>query len=76
MQHDLKIEKQYLENLVSGKKRCEIRFNDRDYQVGDVLHFKEYFFDGNVIDRNFKVTHIHSGLGMADGFVVLSVKRV
>lgn len=70
MIHQLKIEPQYLENLRYGRKKAEIRYNDRDYQVGDILEFKDW-------DKTccYEITHIHSGLGMADGYVVLSLKE-
>jgi len=70
MVHDLKIENIYLGELISGKKKAEIRVNDRKYAVGDILLFrrpKDNF--------QFKVTHIHEGLGMKENYVVLSVKR-
>jgi ParB family chromosome partitioning protein len=71
MEHSLKINKEYLANLMDGKKKSEIRLNDRDYQLGDYLIFrddkKEYYF---------KITHIHSGLGLKEGYVVLSVSFV
>ena len=35
--HDLKIEERYLEEVIAGRKTFEIRFNDRDYQVGDTV---------------------------------------
>jgi hypothetical protein len=83
--HELKIEDCYLENLASGRKKVEIRFNDRDYQVGDILLFKKV----KEIDRichnkgkvktteyRFTVTHVHSGLGMQEGYVALSVERI
>ena len=70
MKHTLKIEPQYLENLLDGRKRCEIRYNDRDYQLGDELEFRDW--KGIY---TFVVTHIHSGLGLLDGFVVLSVVK-
>jgi ASC-1-like (ASCH) protein len=68
MVHSLKIEDKYLERLVSGEKKAEIRYNDRDYQVGDIL-----IFQGN---EKFRITHIHSGLYMEDGYVVLSLERL
>ena len=71
MIHCLKIENNYLENLLAGKKKCEIRFNDRDYQRGDILELC-----GEMGDLyRFAITHIHSGLGLKDGFVILSVER-
>jgi len=67
--HKLKIREHYLRNLIHGRKKVEIRFNDRDYQVGDALEFEDvngvyYFF----------ITHVHSGLGMETGYLALSVE--
>lgn len=83
MQHNLKISKDRLANLLIGRKKCEIRLNDRDYQTGDTLGFdslnpmhelsKGSYLKNDVV---FRITHIHSGLGMADGYVVLSLERV
>lgn len=67
MTHKLKIEKEYLLNLLNGRKKSEVRLNDRDYQVGDILNFV------NTAGK-FKITHIHSGLGLKEGYVVLSVE--
>lgn len=33
--HELKIDKEFLERILSGQKRFEIRRDDRDFQVGD-----------------------------------------
>lgn len=74
MIHDLKIEPNYLENLLAGIKKSEVRFNDRDYQRGDILRFRQYPLYGAPIEYLFEITHIHSGLGMMQNYVVLSVK--
>lgn len=74
MIHDLKIEQNYLDNLLSGIKKSEIRLNDRDYQKGDTLMFRQYPFSGATIEHLFEITHIHSGLGLAQNYVVMSVK--
>ena len=71
--HELKIERNYLEHLMSGVKKSEIRYNDRDYQKGDVIEFS-HPFTGDL--SRYKITHIHSGLGMKEGYVVLSVKAL
>ena len=75
MQHELKIEENYLDNLLSGKKKCEIRYNDRDYQLDDILLFKKYGFQ-KVKEHFFRVTHIHSGLGLNDGYIIMSVVEI
>ena len=70
MMHELKIEKNYLENLCLNKKKAEIRYNDRDYQVGDKLSFISSGYS-----RVFIITHIHSGLGLQEGYVCLSLEQ-
>ena len=42
MEHELKIYPQYFEDVISGKKKFEIRKNDRKYRVGDILILKEW----------------------------------
>ena len=73
MLHELKIKENYLTNLVHGKKKSEIRVNDRDYQVGDVLQFIKYKGLDPPKYYYFKITHIHSGLGMEKNYVCLSL---
>lgn len=74
MKHELKIEPNYLAHLMAGRKKAEVRYNDRDYQLGDTLEFwcsgKE-IGDGKFVE--FKITHIHSGLGLQDNYVILSL---
>lgn len=68
MIHNLKIKDQYLDNLISEKKKFEIRYNDRDYQTDDTLMFERYG-----IQHLFGVTHIHSGFGLESGYIIMSV---
>lgn len=75
MIHRLKIGDEYLTNLLSGFKKSEIRLNDRDYQVGDILEFKESSFKTPCVIHSFRITHIHSGLGLKENYVVLSVEK-
>lgn len=70
MVHKLKIEANYLSNLLEGKKKAEIRYNDRDYQPGDILEF----WDHEKGTIHFRISHIHSGLGLQEGYVVLSLE--
>ena len=65
--HDLKIDAPHLIALMSGKKKAEIRKNDRFYQVGDTLNFFEY-------DVKSTITHITDfPEGLRDEYVCLSV---
>lgn len=40
--HYIKISTEFFEDVRSGKKPFELRFNDRDYRVGDTLLLEEY----------------------------------
>ncbi|GEO70520.1 DUF3850 domain-containing protein [Levilactobacillus acidifarinae] len=40
--HNLKVLPEYFEEQMAGRKRFEIRKNDRDYQVGDQLNLREW----------------------------------
>jgi ASC-1-like (ASCH) protein len=37
--HELKIKREYFNAIKSGEKTFEIRKNDRDFQVGDIVNF-------------------------------------
>ena len=40
--HELKLDTKYFDDVKSGKKDFEIRKNDRDFEVGDILELKKY----------------------------------
>lgn len=42
MIHSLKIKSEYFEKIISGEKNFEVRKNDRDFRVGDLLALNEY----------------------------------
>ena len=39
--HDLKTETEYYQAVEQGKKKFELRKNDRDFQVGDIIYLQE-----------------------------------
>ncbi|MCI8458260.1 MAG: DUF3850 domain-containing protein [Clostridia bacterium] len=74
---ELKILPEYFEAVKSGKKPFELRKNDRDYCVGDILILRE--FDGSKkTGRSVTVgiTYIlqNCGFGLADGYAILGIK--
>lgn len=40
--HSLKTWPQYFQKIIDKKKTAELRFNDRNYQIGDLLFLQEY----------------------------------
>ncbi|MBM7688432.1 RNA-binding protein [Enterococcus ureilyticus] len=41
MVHELKIDREYFIAVLEDLKKFEIRFNDRDFKVGDIVILKE-----------------------------------
>lgn len=76
MTHELKILPEYFEAVTSGRKRFEIRKNDRDYKVCDRLYLREWNgenFTGN--SYKAEVTYI-TDYAQKDGYVVLGIRGV
>ncbi len=44
--HHLNVAPEYFDALIEGRKTFEIRLNDRDFQVGDVLVLKKHSESG------------------------------
>ncbi len=40
--HQIKIQTKYLDEVLAGRKQFEIRYNDRDYRVGDIVTMTEF----------------------------------
>jgi ParB family chromosome partitioning protein len=82
--HNLKCWPRPFQALHDGVKTFEWRLNDRDYEVGDILHLCEWDPEsgeqGNYTNRELKVvvTYILRGgkFGMPKKYVVMSVKPV
>jgi len=74
--HDLKTWPEYFEKVVSGEKRFEVRKNDRNFNVGDLLLLREFeqggWYTGRLIYQ--KVTYILADPSyVKDGYVVMSI---
>lgn len=48
MKHNLKIKSEYFVSIINGNKTAEIRYNDCNYQVGDILVLNEIDEEGNL----------------------------
>jgi hypothetical protein len=57
--HELKIEAEYFNLLLSGKKTYEIRKDDRGFREGETLYLREYqnkIYTGRILFK--KIGHI------------------
>ncbi len=74
--HELKILPKYFDEVASLNKQFELRRDDRDYQVGDLLLLKE-FVNGEYTGRTFGCVQIRyilrncSEYGLTDGYCIL-----
>ncbi|EBF8098775.1 DUF3850 domain-containing protein [Salmonella enterica subsp. enterica] len=72
VEHNLKIAPEYFAAVVAGVKHAEMRFNDRNYQTGDVLNLCEWddgTFTGAFVSAD--VTHVCE-LPSVPGYALLS----
>lgn len=82
MIHQLKISPEFFEEVISGRKSFEIRFNDREFNVGDILALNEWeqtsSVGGHYTNRScvVYVDYIFYGgtLGVEEDYVVMSIK--
>lgn len=86
--HMLKIQEPFFYDVLTGAKKAELRKNDRDFHVGDMIHFTDvdgYEYADAV--RNFttcsafRITHIlDASIVIPDikemEYVILSIERV
>lgn len=76
--HELKIDQEYFKAVKDGKKKFEIRKNDRDYKVGDILVMLEYdkyyeAFTGEKI--TVEISYL-TGYAQQDGYLVLGIEGI
>ena len=74
--HYIKILPEYYRAIESGKKTFEVRYNDRNYQVYDILHLQECvndYYTGREITA--EITYIlDDSKYCKDGYVVMAIK--
>ena len=76
--HFLKILPKWFEDVKSGKKKFEIRRNDRNFETGDILVLQEYEkgkYTGREIQKEIEYIYIGNGLyGLSEDFCILGIK--
>ncbi len=77
--HEVKILPEYYTAVDKGIKTCELRKDDRGYNVGDLLMLREWqngVYTGR--KKMFKITYIlrDCGFGLQDGYAILCIKPI
>lgn len=79
MRHELKIHPQYFKAIENGKKYWEIRKNDRNFKVGDIVLLREWDnteYSGKEILVEITYMLDDKFAGLAEGYVVFSIKPI
>jgi len=77
--HYLKTLNPYFRDIECGKKTFEVRFNDRNYQVGDTLYLKEFYPPNDFTGREIalEVTYVLNDEKFCkEGYVILGIKHI
>jgi tetrahydromethanopterin S-methyltransferase subunit B len=78
MEHELRTWPEHYAAIERGAKTCELRLNDRPYQVGDALLLREYEPLGSQYtgqQLRVRVTHILSGgVWLSPGYIAMSIR--
>ena len=76
--HEIKIAAMYYDDVVSGRKRFELRKNDRGYKVGDALKMLEFTdgkFTGRTIDADI-IYMLEDYTGLQENYCILGIAIV
>lgn len=80
MIHKLKCVQPYFNDIVNGKKKFEVRKDDRGYKVGDRLDL--FVGSHEIVENEFGRLHVHvwvtylmygGNFGVQSGYVVLGI---
>lgn len=73
--HELKILSCYFGPVAQGVKTFEVRYNDRDYHVGDILKLCEWSTTGGYTGKwvNCEITFI-TNYAQQDNYIVMAIK--
>lgn len=81
MLYELKIDLKYYTALSDGKKTFEIRYNDRDYKVGDIIRLCVYDRIKQVYLTDYdsllyEITYVLDDYGLLPNYVCLGMKKL
>lgn len=77
--HELKIKNEYWAEIYEGAKMFELRKNDRDFQVGDIIQFKLVDADIDISEFKYRITYILKDAqeyGLDKDYCILGIKKI
>lgn len=79
MIHELKTEAIYFDAIVDKRKTFELRRNDRNFQIGHILHLRKLTSDCQYYTGEeclVKVTYMLSGgkFGLEEGYCIMGIE--
>jgi hypothetical protein len=88
--HELKTDPEVWEAVDCGEKTFEVRNNDRNFQVGDIIHSRQTAYSGNAMKNEgfpliytgdehlLKITYILHGpfYELSENGVIMSVVKI
>lgn len=79
-QHQLKTWTPFFKRIMSDEKKFEIRKNDRDFQVGDLVSLNEWnpdtAYSGNQVDVKITYLITDTRFGLKRGYCVFGFEKV
>ena len=87
IEHVLKTDPAVFQDVLDGSKTFEIRFNDRGYQVGDLIVLKETKFTGQQMksgqplvytgrEIQKRISYVLGDYGLQDDWVILGIQDI
>jgi len=77
LEHKLKIDTEYFEAVLNEKKNFEIRFNDRNFQIEDIVILQEITENREYTGREITATISYiTDFEQKEGFVVFGFKKL
>lgn len=84
MLHNLKIRTNFLSDIITNEKTFEIRKDDRNFKVGDLISFIPLLNDSPMLEKKgfylyeitYKLTYGEFSEGLKKGYCILGIRKV